>query len=225
MIHALIFDLDDTLYRERDFVESGYRAVARHIASCFGRDYGEIYNTMIETLNSEGRQMVMTVVHEQFTSGSVSIDELVSIYRNHQPTIRLYPGYRALLKQFSRSCRLGLITDGMPEVQERKVRTLLLEGLMDKIIYTWAHGVQKQKPHPYPFNLMLQSLHTEAAHALYIGDNPSKDCAGAHRAGMKCAQVGHTIAHRDVSQSDQDETPEYLIDSLFQLSTILQEMN
>ena len=225
MIRALIFDLDDTLYREKDFLESGYKAVARHLSSRIGCDFRQLYTMMLDALHSMGRHRVMTAVKERYPTDFITIEDLVSIYRRHIPEIRMYPGYYDLLRELSRSYRLGIITDGLPEVQERKVRALRLEGLMDNIIYTWKFGREKQKPHPHSFTLMLQSLETEAKNALFVGDNPIKDCIGAHRAGMKCAQISLPVSCGDVPGDTCGEKPEYAIDSLFQLPPILQEMN
>jgi putative hydrolase of the HAD superfamily len=225
MIQALVFDLDDTLYRERDFVKSGYRAIARWVSKSYGCDCRRLYDTMIDTLDTQGREWVMTAVVEQFPEEWLSIEELVSVYRNHRPAISLYPGYSDHLKRLSRQYRLGIITDGLPEVQERKVKALGLESLMDAIVYTWQYGKEREKPHPYSFGLMLESIHIDAANALYIGDNPVKDCMGAHRAGMQYAQINHTGATGKSSADLPDEEPEFYIDSLFQLPDILQETN
>jgi len=222
MIKALIFDLDDTLYREKDFLESGYRAVARHMSVSFGCNYERLYSTMIETLNTQGRQNVMTVVKEEISIHSITMDALVSIYRSHIPEIQLCSGYSDLLHRLSQNYRLGIITDGMPEVQERKVRALGLDNLIDTIIYTWEYGEEKQKPHPHSFSIMLESLRTNAQCALYIGDNPLKDCNGAHRAGMKFAQIRSSTPYQD---NIGEEKPEFVIDSLFQLPPILLELN
>jgi putative hydrolase of the HAD superfamily len=224
MIQALVFDLDDTLYRERDFVKSGYMAVAGHMSASFGCDCRRLYDTMIETLDTLGRDRVMTVVMEQIAGESVTIEDLVSIYRNHQPAISLYPGYTDHLRRLSRRYRLGIITDGLPEVQERKVKALGLQSLMHAIVYTWQYGKERQKPHPYSFGLMLESMHMDASNALYVGDNPVKDCRGAHLAGMKYAQINHTDATGEKLSDLPDEKPEFYIDSLFQLPDILQEM-
>jgi putative hydrolase of the HAD superfamily len=225
MIKALLFDLDDTLYREKDFVESGYRAVARYISARFGCDYHQFYSTMIDAHDIHGRQMVMTVVKEMFPHTSISIDNLVSIYRDHRPEIQMYPGYLDLLRELSHSYQLGIITDGMPEVQESKVRALRVEGVMDNIIYTWKYGEEKQKPHPLSFELMLKSLQTEASNALYVGDNPSKDCAGAHRAGIKFVHIRPPVNSNDSRNEMPGNKPEFSIETLFQLRPILQELN
>lgn len=225
MIQALVFDLDDTLYREKDFVESGFKAVARHVASNLGCDYEEIYHRMIDTQNTSGRRKAMEVIISQFPERSFSIGGLVSVFRNHQPDIHLFPGYHDLLRRLSQSYRLGIITDGLPEVQENKIRALKLDGLMDSIIYSWRFGEEKQKPHPHSFNLILKSLQTEAPNALFVGDNPLKDCIGAHRAGMKCAQVRSGVSCEIACAGIPGEQPEFVIDTLFQLPPILQGMN
>ena len=225
MIKALVFDLDDTLYNEKDFIESGYQSVSKYISARFGSEQGDVFAAMIETLNKLGRQAVMTEIKKRYTDGTLPIGDMVSVYREHIPKIRLYPGYFDLLGKLSRHYKLGIITDGIPEVQERKVRALKLENLMDCIIYTWKYGEEKQKPHPHSFFLMCESLQIDVSHALYIGDNPLKDCTGAHRAGMKFAQVRASIPPENKLKNGRDGSPEFFIDTLFQLPPILQELN
>jgi putative hydrolase of the HAD superfamily len=224
MIRALIFDLDDTLYRERDFVKSGYRAVAEYAAKTFGGDFDCMFSTMMKTFETQGRRAVLTVLREQYLDASIPLDMLVGIYRSHSPKIRLYPGYFELLQEFARDYRIGIITDGLPEVQERKVEALGLKMIVDRIIYTWEYGAEKEKPHPFSFSLMLDSLDTKPESALFIGDNPEKDCRGAHQAGMKYAQVQNPMEPGCMPWALVRESPEYIMDSLFKLRPILQEL-
>ena len=58
MSMVLIFDLDDTLYDERTYVESGFRAVARWGYDRFGWDPERSFSTMISVLDAEGRGAV-----------------------------------------------------------------------------------------------------------------------------------------------------------------------
>jgi len=220
MIEALVFDLDDTLYLESDFVVSGYRAVARHIAKRYACTYADVLCAMMTTFAKLGRNLVLPMVIERFLGSSVSIAELVDVYRRHDPEIHLLPGYTKLLKDLGRKYRLGLITDGLPEVQRRKVRALGLNNIMDKVIYTWEYGRDKEKPHPLVFSLILDELHVKPVNAIYIGDNPIKDWAGAHGAGMKFAYI-HSPGF-DCARYEQAREPEFVIDSLHQLPRILQ---
>jgi putative hydrolase of the HAD superfamily len=225
MIRALVFDLDDTLYPEKDFVTSGYRAVAQHVAKSYGCSFDRAFATMMTALNTLGRQRVFPALLVQFSDASIPLAELVAVYRQHSPKIRLFPGYRGLLREFARHYRLGVITDGLPAVQEQKVRALGLENVMEKIIYTWEFGSAREKPHPLPFSIMLESLDADPESALFIGDNPDKDCKGAHGAGMKCAQVQHPLSRGSRAGTVGRETPEFIIDTLFQLPQILQQMS
>jgi putative hydrolase of the HAD superfamily len=225
MVRALVFDLDDTLYVEKDFVMSGYRAVANHLADTGRCPFEGTFPMMVETYETRGRHLVFPVLLERFPDASLSMAELIDVYRQHQPAIQLYPGYMELLRRLGRHYRLGIITDGLPAVQERKIRALGLNGVMDKVIYTWEYGSEKQKPHPLSFSLMLEYLRAEPASALFIGDNPDKDCRGAHAVGMKFAHVQHAVSHEDQFDAANQENPEFVIETLFELPQILQRLN
>jgi putative hydrolase of the HAD superfamily len=221
MIRALVFDLDDTLYLESDFVASGYRAVARHLAKKYGCCLREVFHTMMSVFVTQGRESVLPTVVRRFLGDGVPLVELVEIYRGHNPRIRLFSGYAQLLDRLHKTYRTGIITDGLPEVQKRKVRVLGLEHRMDRIIYTWEYGTEKQKPHPHCFASMMEYLHTDADTTLYIGDNPEKDCKGAHNAGMKCVQVQvPSGVERRLGYPSADKA-EYVLESLYQLPGIL----
>jgi putative hydrolase of the HAD superfamily len=225
MIEALIFDLDDTLYPERDFVISGCRAVARHIAGKYGTSANEAYCAMMETLAVHGRRSIMPMIIEKFLGGSVPITELVEVYRQHTPEISLFPGYTGLIEQLAREYTLGLITDGLPEVQRRKVRALGLETRIDQIIYTWDHGPDKEKPHPLSFNLILEALVVEPKHALFVGDNPDKDGKGALGVGMRCVLIQNQTIPTKYHESNVANEDVYMLEGLLHLPEILHLLN
>lgn len=225
MLQALVFDLDDTLYLEKDFVMSGYRAVARHLAETQCCHYETALSIMLEAFQTKGRHAVFPSLMDRLPDATLSISELIDVYRQHKPAIRLLPGYVELLRKLGRRFRMGVITDGLPAVQERKVHALGLRSFMDKIIYTWEYGSEKQKPHPYPFCLMLESLGVDPGSALCIGDNPEKDCRGAHGVGMRFVQVRYHGSSGDLSGDAKVDQPEYSIETLCQLPEILQVLN
>jgi putative hydrolase of the HAD superfamily len=224
MIRAIVFDLDDTLYREKDFVTSGFRAVAQYLVDTYGYCFQHIFPAMMTTFEEKGRNPVFDMLRDEFLDSSIPVSELVDVYRRHRPSIRLFPGYSGLLKWLARYHRLGIITDGLPEVQQKKVQALRLQSLMDCIVYTWEFGVEKEKPHPFPFSLMLESLGADSDSVLFVGDNPDKDCRGAHGAGMKYAQLQTNGLWDSEARSGLD-APEFTIDTLFQLPPILRKLN
>ncbi|NLT65909.1 MAG: HAD-IA family hydrolase [Acidobacteria bacterium] len=221
MIRALMFDLDDTLYLEKEFVISGYRAVARSLAENCGRPVTEIFSSMVTTLETRGREAVFQVLQEQLPDERLAIPELVAIYRSHQPSISLCPGYMDLLRRLKPEFRLGVITDGLPAVQRAKVEALNIKNIMDSIICTWEYGQEKQKPHPLAFELMLRAFSIPADSALYIGDNPDKDCVGAHRAGIRFVH----LLHPHYAACRYREAPDFVISTLSQLPQLLRSIN
>jgi FMN phosphatase YigB (HAD superfamily) len=95
---------------------------------------------------------------------------------------------------------------------------------MDKIVYTWEYGPEKEKPHPHCFTLILRALAADADSALFIGDNPGKDCRGAHGAGIRFAQVLGSNSNSHLSMREGEEKPEFVIQSLLELPQLLQSM-
>ncbi len=222
MIQAVIFDLDDTLYLESDFVASGYREVARHIARKYGCSFRDVFHTMMSVFVTHGRENVLPVIVRRYLGDGVPLSEFVEVYRNHSPRIHLFPGYPGLLRRLRNSYKLGIITDGHPEVQKRKVHSLGLERMIDRIIYTWEYGMDMQKPHPQPFMMMMNCLQTRPDSTLFVGDNTEKDCKGAHGVGMKYVHVPVQASVGCKSEPLSADKADYVLDSLYQLPRILQ---
>ena len=189
MIQAILFDLDDTLYPEKEFVVSGYKAVARKVAATEGCDFTAAFDCMMYSLQTAGRHTVFSDLLAYFPTIPFTINELVWAYREHVPMIELMPGYSQLLQRLKKNYRLGIITDGLPATQRSKVGALGIESLFDRIIYSWDYGQERQKPHPHSFTLMTEFFQLPPKSMLFVGDNPEKDGRGAEGAGMKYIRV------------------------------------
>lgn len=166
---AVIFDLDDTLYSEKEYVRSGFAAASPERAD-------ELWQAFLR-----GEPAFDTVLPE-------GKDEALLRYRTHTPEIHLYEGVREMLVRLRRSGKkLGMITDGRPEGQRAKIRVLGLEALFDGIIITdELGGPEFRKPCDKAFLLMGENLRTPLPKMLYIGDNPKKDFIAPEKLGMQC---------------------------------------
>src|SRR6267143_468241 len=117
---AVIFDLDDTLYPERSYVLSGFRAVARWIETQTGARAAEVYQSLHGLCcqgvrgNTFDRWLAMQGLSPDLAH------EMVDVYRAHRPEIDLFPGVRRTLQRLQPAARLGLLTDGYREVQQAK---------------------------------------------------------------------------------------------------------
>lgn len=207
MIKAVLFDLDDTLYRERDFVDQSFRSVARVMAKYLAeRDKGrgreekgdlqparagesteELFRQMIELMEQEGRGEIFNRLCERYDV-DIPVEEFVRIYRETKPVLSLYPDGEEFLERLEkRQIKTGLITDGNAQVQRNKIRALGLDRRLDVVLASYDLGLRKPDPGVYVY--CLEKLGCGPEEAVYIGDNPLKDFIGARKLGMKTVRI------------------------------------
>ncbi len=103
------------------------------------------------------------------------------------PSLRLFPGVADLLCDLRRRYRLGLLTNGPPDMQRLKIARLKIEPFFEAIVISGEVGLHK--PEPAAFDLVLRRLGKRGAEALYVGNSLPTDIAGAKAAGMQTAWV------------------------------------
>jgi len=220
---AIIFDLDDTLYPEREYVLSGFAAVAEWAEEQFGLTRDESFATLRRLYEDGVRGRTFNLwLQAQGLEEARWVPELVRVYREHTPHIALFPGIILLLNQLHSVCRLGLLTDGYLAVQRRKVASLNIAECFQAIVYSDEFGREAWKPSPIPFLAVTDRLGVAPEATVYVADNPAKDFIGARELGM------HTLWAR-YSQGDytllQPPTAQYAadseVDTIDQLRTLL----
>lgn len=185
---VVVFDLDDTLYSEKEYVRSGYAQVAKNFKKI---------DAMQDKLWSafENKQPAINYVLEQ--EGLLS-DEAVSfclnIYRNHSPNISLYPEAKELILLLKENgVRLGIITDGRPEGQRAKIEALQIEKYFEKIIITdELGGIEFRKPNMTAFEKMQTYFNVQYKDMVYVGDNIKKDFKAPQLLGMNSVYFKNT---------------------------------
>lgn len=185
------FDLDDTLYRELDYVESGFRAVAAHLEAEHGVPQQQSYEAMIRSLHEHGRGRQFDDVLEAYGLFTVSRrDRLIQVYRQHDPQLSL-PRASAEVLDRCRALghRLFLVTDGNHRVQARKIDALDLWRRFDHCYLTSRYGRAAAKPSTTVFELMLARCRAGPGQLVYVGDNPSKDFVGVRELGGATIRV------------------------------------
>ncbi|MEQ1864403.1 MAG: HAD family hydrolase [Micropepsaceae bacterium] len=176
---ALLIDLDDTLYDERHYVESGFAAVAAELARSTGRPAHAIEHALLSELDRSGRGRVFDTVLAELglAAGPVDVAMLVEHYRTHQPRLCLFPGVDETLARLRRRYRVAIVTDGLASMQRLKVAALDVERLVDAVVYCWNE--KAPKPARGGFVRALGLLDVEARDAVIIGDAPHADMAAA----------------------------------------------
>ena len=181
-LEAVIFDLDDTLYNERDYVHSGYKAIERAFPQYKGIA-DELWQAFLR-----GEAAIDSVLKEfGLTEDSSLKADMLSVYRSHFPDICLSEEARntlATLRQ--KNLLMGLITDGRPEGQWNKIKALDIADFFKKIIVTdELFGPEFRKPNPRAFECMRHALNIPYDKLCYVGDNPKKDIPAPTMLGMR----------------------------------------
>jgi putative hydrolase of the HAD superfamily len=226
-LQAIVFDLDDTLYAERDFVLSGFRAVAKWAVENLGVEFDRGYQTLFN-LYSEGVRN--NTFDRWLTIHEIDRPELatkfIEIYRQHYPRIEPFPETIDVLTTLSRSYQIGLVSDGYLEVQQRKFAALELDIFFDAVVFSDQLGREKWKPSPAPFELVLQKLKVAPEFSVYIGDNPRKDFFGARQLGMHTIQVKRTESeYGHLQPPNLAYHPHSIVSSLAEVLTSIDRLN
>ena len=180
-LKAIVFDLDDTLYGEKEYVRSGYRAIAELLPRV----------DQMESKLWQAFEQKKSAIDEVLTAEEIYTEELkqkcLATYRFHLPDIHLYEGAKELLLQFrADGYKLGIITDGRPEGQRAKIKVLGLDELVDYIIVTdELGGPEYRKPNKAAFVKMRDALGVDFDQMCYIGDNIKKDFIAPEILGIR----------------------------------------
>jgi len=216
-----IFDLDDTLYPEHSFVESGFRAVADWLLGRFGWDANQSMRVMLEALKEYGRGAVFNYLLESRKLMSVGlVNECVRVYRHHSPNISIARYTEHILSDFSEP--IYLVTDGHKIVQQNKVRALKIEHYFKKVFITHRYGIKHAKPSTHCFENIRRRENCEWSNMVYVGDNPAKDFVNLTPLGVLTIRV-LTGEHQNVKASPEFEA-KHVIPNLSELPILLKKL-
>lgn len=178
----IVFDLDDTLYSDASFVESGIKCVAKYLQR------PKAFIELLELLQDSRDQVFDRYLKKHGIYTKKRVRELVQIYRNHTPHITLFAEAKRCLKRLSHQ-NLYLVTDGNYIVQQNKVKALKLEPNFKKIFYTSRYGLKHAKPSAYCFTKIASLEKVRPEDVVYVADNPHKDFVGIKPLGFRTVRV------------------------------------
>lgn len=182
---AIIFDLDDTLYPERDYVLSGFRAVSAWAEANLNIPAARAFDELKILFDQGVRGDTFNRWLEHYGLNDNGLAQtLVQVYREHRPTLAPFPDVPELLTILRARYRLGLLSDGYLSVQQRKLDALDLADYFDAIVFSDEFGRAAWKPSPQPFRVVVERLAVAPLQAVYIADNPLKDFLGARATGL-----------------------------------------
>lgn len=210
----VIFDLDDTLYKEIDYLHSAYRHIADYLICC-GCVNNDPYTMMIDRYHAGAN--VFQSLNEQYGL-DIPLAAYLNIYHNHFPNISLDPDTKQLLSDISNTgYTIGIISDGRSITQRNKIAALGLEQYIrnDCIIISEEFGSKKPNVTNY---LAIQNLFPDCRF-IYIGDNTAKDFVAPNELGWEtiCLLDDGRNIHKQDYTVDKCFLPKITIESLSQI--------
>jgi putative hydrolase of the HAD superfamily len=196
-IEAVLFDLDDTLFPQAAWLEGAWARVAE-VAAADGVPRAQ-FTAALNAVAAEGtdRGRIIDRALAVLGRSDIVVGGLVEAFRSHAPTSLLpYPGVPGALESIRAKFPMALVTDGDVRAQEAKLAALGLDRAFDVVVFSDELGRDQRKPHPAPFVAALHDLGVPAHAAVFVGDRPDKDVAGADAAGMPAIRV-RTGEYRD----------------------------
>ncbi|MBO4900088.1 MAG: HAD hydrolase-like protein [Lachnospiraceae bacterium] len=195
-IKAVIFDLDDTLLSEYEFVVSGYKYVSVFLSRMIGVSAEEINERLWEL----SKDTYANAFNRLFDSYGIAytkneVISLVDAYRNHPANLTFYPDvYPTLNALKEKGILTDIISDGDPQRQWNKINFAVAamqsdnrsendgqelaspDKWFDAIILNDEFGGERfRKPNPHGFKVIAGKLGIDPSEMIYVGDNPAKD--------------------------------------------------
>lgn len=130
--------------------------------------------------------------------------------RDHT-NVRFLPGARETLERLQGSVPLAAVTNGEPEMQSTKLRTLGAQEYFETVVHGGYDA--PAKPSPEPFHAALEALDASPERAVHVGNSLASDVAGAKAAGVTAAWLRNTKS--GVTETGPD--PDYVLDSMADL--------
>jgi len=203
----VVFDLDDSLYPEIDFVRSGFGHISGLLEPVLGRS---VADAMMQRYRA--KQDVLRWLGETFElPAEFAFERLLDEYRHHAPTLTLPPGACRLLDALAAfEVPVGLLTDGRSVTQRNKLKALGLEGRFTDIIISEEFGSAKPDPRNYR---VFEQRHPGRQFAI-VADNTAKDFQVPSQLGWLTICVRSSPDNVHPQDLEREPRPRHVVDAL-----------
>lgn len=213
------FDLDDTLYKEIDFVKSAHN----HIAHILGKKYEQYHSEIITILDKKARPLDHLSDFIKSIGGNEDIPWLLNEYRYHTPSLILEPKVESCLKELKNNdIPMGIITDGRVISQSNKIKSLGLHKYIEKKNIVISEEIGYDKHYDNGFKIILSS-NPNCDKFCYIGDNLSKDFYWPNKLGWItiCIKDNGQNIHQQDFNIDKEYLPQYIIHNFSEIIPLI----
>jgi putative hydrolase of the HAD superfamily len=207
---VVVLDLDDTLYKEIDYQNSGIDAVLLYLEGVYGKSAMVDFNRLELSIGGDWLNQICIRLNLPLSTK----ESLLWIYRLHRPTISLTLDVKKLLSELRKKSHLAILTDGRSITQRQKINALGLNFL--PVYISEEYG--SKKPSSLRFEIIMRELPAERY--FYVGDNLLKDFIAPNNLGWTsfCLRDdGNNIHSQKVSGLSASQLPKIWLDNLMGL--------
>lgn len=177
-MNAVFFDLDGTLLAfERpyeDLLADAFETVLGESREHWIRTYDQAFFEAFGRCEPAPVRQGFQAVDADLDAGALA----EALLEREVAACRPAPGLEDALDRLAGDCRLGVLTNGVPDWQRQKLRAHGLEARFDAVVASYEAGAHK--PEPAPFRLAERRLPADG-YAM-VGDSDA-DVEGARGVG------------------------------------------
>lgn len=229
MIKTVMFDLDDTLFDHKysrlcalEAMRRENKVISKASLKELEREHeillsGNYLKVLDRTLTIKDSMVERT--YQLFAKYGVVLTEAEAenytiIYKKeYESNRKAIPGVIDLIRKLKDSVKIGIVTNGMYDIQMEKVRICQLEDMLDFLILSDEIGARK--PEKAIFEAALLKSESNPEEVVFIGDSWSSDVIGATNCGIKSIWLNR------YNQVCPDAHLAYEINSFYDIDSIL----
>lgn len=191
---AYIFDLDNTLYPEKDYLYQIYYMIGQFVEYQETYEHDKVTKFLIDEFEKSGRVKLFDKLIERFSLNKSYMENFLRLMRTGRLPLKLllYGEMEDLLNQLVKQHKkLFILTNGTPEQQFNKIMQIEWNGLQHHIKCYFCNEIAK-KPAPDSMFLLLKEHDLKPGDVLFTGDaREDEECAKA--AGVEYMDVKELI--------------------------------
>ncbi len=169
---AVIFDLDNTLYDETEFLFPAYKVISNYIANKSGYNANAYETYLIDSFSNFGRSYLFDKLIYDFQLQNITtVEELLKILHSYQPSLAIYENVLSIIEELIfKEKTLFILTNGNHIQQRNKITALNIPIRFPMITVIYANEF-KPKPSPYCVNLIMKKYKIKNTQILIVGDS------------------------------------------------------
>lgn len=187
---TVIFDLDNTLYDVGQYYSGAFQEIADYLSEKYNIPREKIFQKLMSIWieNKSTYSFIFNDAIKEFGIDKMEINTLLTKFNNYSGKLFPYENALSVLNYLKKNnTQLGLISDGNPKRQNRKLNLLGISDFFKIKIFPKEMGVDKRSV--IPFKLFIEKAKVSPKSCFYVADNPLLDFENAKKIGMRTVRI------------------------------------